>query len=239
MEKLQYVLRTREGQPAAASRDTIVGPLATRLQKDGARWLTAYVDDPEANVRPPSPNLTGRPAARALLDVWVEDLGARHGIDAQLRASGFDAAGYLVTESLYTDWGDNDHAARRSWPDGQRSPGIFTVAFLEKPARHDEETWFSRWYDTQSPVSEAMQPRGRYIRNAVVTPLATDAPPLRGIVAEGWADTRSVTNPLRFYGARNPLELAKNVATMLKSVTAFLDLHRIQVQTMSEYILVS
>ena len=44
-------------------------------------------------------------------------------------------AGYLVTESIPTDYGDNQWAATRDWPDGARSPGVVMLTLMEKPER--------------------------------------------------------------------------------------------------------
>ena len=37
-----------------------------------------------------------------------------------LAEDGIRRAGYLVTESLYRDYGDNEHAPPRDWPDSTR-----------------------------------------------------------------------------------------------------------------------
>jgi hypothetical protein len=108
---------------------------------------------------------------------------------------------------------------------------------MERPRRLDRDTWMRRWHGRQSPMSEAMQPRCRYVRNVVLRPLTPGAPPFEGIVEEAWPSFRHVTNPFLFYGASNPFELIKNMAIMLYSVVSFLDLWRIRTVTMSEYFL--
>jgi hypothetical protein len=84
-------------------------------------------------------------------------------------------------------------------------------------------------------MSEAMQPRTRYVRNVVVRPLSPGYPPYEGIVEEAWPSRDHVVNPYLFYGASNPFALAKNMATMLHSVTRFLDMWKIRNVMMSEY----
>jgi hypothetical protein len=111
---------------------------------------------------------------------------------------------------------------------------------MERPKRLSREEWIRRWHGRQSPVSEAMQPRTRYIRNVVIKAVTTDAPPYEGIVEEAWASAKSITNPFIFYGAgKNPLKLVWNMLVMLRSVTGFLDLNRIRTTNTSEYILKS
>ncbi len=143
-----------------------------------------------------------------------------------------------MTESLYTDYGGNAFAGPRDWPDGQRSPGVVMVTLLRRPARMTEEEWITHWHTVQSPVSEAMQPRMRYVRNAVVRPLTRDAPPIEGIVEEAWPSAEHMTDPMLFYCAGDDAELMqRNLSAMLESVTAFLDLGELRSFTTSEYLL--
>ena len=144
---------------------------------------------------------------------------------------------YPVPESLATDYGGNRHARPRVWPAGARSPGLVMVTLLEKPARLTYEEWIAHWYGVQSPVSEELQPRTRYVRNAVARPLTADAPPVLGIVDECWASPAHITDPLLFYNAADKKQMRENMTRMLESVGAFLDLDRIRCTTMSEYLL--
>jgi hypothetical protein len=88
-------------------------------------------------------------------------------------------------------------------------------------------------------MSEAMQPRARYVRNVVKNALTPGAPPFEGIVEEAWPSFEHVTNPFLFYGASNVFELVKNMAIMLRGVTSFLTLWRIRTVMTSEYFLAS
>ena len=65
------------------------------------------------------------------------------------------------------------HPARAppTWPDGERSPGVLTVALIHRPEGLDYREWITRWHGTQSPVSAELQPRTRYVRNEVVRPV--------------------------------------------------------------------
>ena len=100
------------------------------------------------------------------------------------------------------------------------------------------EEWVRHWHEVQSPVSAAIQPRTRYVRNAVFRPVTEGAPPYEGIVEECWPSARHVEDPMLFYCADGSAERMKeNVEKMMASVTAFLDLDRIRTITMSEYLL--
>ena len=130
------------------------------------------IDDEDAHVRSmvaiPDDEL---PVRAAGVDLARRARHARAEYEKILAAVGVRRAGYLVTESLYRDYGDNEHAPPRAWPDGQRSPGIITLTVFDKPAGITDEAFYGHWYGHQSPMSEAMQPRTRYVRNAVVRAL--------------------------------------------------------------------
>ena len=46
------------------------------------------------------------------------------------------------------------------------------------------EEWMTFWHTRQSPMSEEIQPRARYVRNSVARAITPDAPPYLGIVEE-------------------------------------------------------
>lgn len=91
------------------------------------------------------------------------------------------------------------------------------------------------WFNRQGPMSEAMQPRSRYVRNVVQDVLTPGAPAYEGIVEESWPSVEHVTDPMKFYGARNRGELLKNMVIMLQSVATFLPIWKITSVTTSEY----
>ncbi len=149
------------------------------------------------------------------------------------------AAAYLVVESLYDDYGTTPHGPPRDWPDGERSPGVLTVALIHRPEGLEYREWITRWHGTQSPVSAELQPRTRYVRNEVVRSLSDGAPEVDGIVEEAWPSTGHVADPMLFFNATTPEELDANVARMIASVDACLDLGRLRSSTMSEYLIKS
>ena len=84
---------------------------------------------------------------------------------------------------------------RGTGPDGTRSPGIVTLTVFDKPAGIDDDTFYGHWYGHQSPMSEAMQPRARYVRNAVVRAVTPGAPRYRAIVEEAWPSVDAPHEP--------------------------------------------
>jgi hypothetical protein len=240
MEKLIYLLWADRDQDAGAVCRDLLARAAPRLRDEGVLRLAMALNDADASVPAPLPVPAGQTPLTAEVAFWIECVDRRGPYEAILAESGCRVDGYLVTESLYTDYGGNRWSRPRDWPDGQRSPGLLTVTLLEKPERLAYAEWIERWHGTQSPVSEAMQPRARYVRNAVARPLTAGAPPYLGIVEEAWPSEEHVRDPMLFYGAEGSEErMRSNAQRMLESVRAFLDLDRIHTVTMSEYLLAS
>jgi hypothetical protein len=235
LKKMVYLLWGPGKRGRAENRDILLETCAPALIEKGAVRLVVLVADPAARCRSPAPKLYAGPAIDAVVNLWVEDLDQRKGLEAILEREGFRLAGYLVDESVYRDYGGNRHARSRSWPDGERSPGVVAVTLMERPQGLTREEWIRRWHGTMSPVSEEIQPRTRYVRNVVEMPLTPGALPFEGIVEEAWPSKRHVENYFLFYGARNIWELGRNMIRILRAVTSFLDLWKIRTTMMSEY----
>lgn len=236
MIKLAYILWTPKALSPSEVRVRLLERAAKKLLDRGARYLQINVEDEHVGVKSPAPQtpLTGAPFV-GHVNVWVERVEDRFALEDVLRGEGFDIAGYRVEETLYTEYGENAHGSKRDWPDGTRSPYVVAVTLLERDPKIPKDEWMRRWYGRQSPMSEAMQPRARYVRNVVVEVLTPGAFPYEGIVEESWPSAKHVADPFLFYGAKNPLELIANMATMLSSVTAFLPITRIPSVMTSEY----
>jgi hypothetical protein len=241
MEKLIYLL-WNGGAPESGDqlRSRLLKETAGRLLDSGVRGLGINVHDAAAAQAPsPAPAPDGEAAHVAEVSVWVDCYERRAGVDAALDDLGLSSAGYLVVESLYDDYGTTPHAGRRDWADGERSPGVLTVALIHRPAGVAYTEWIRRWHGTQSPVSGELQPRTRYVRNEVVRPLTEDAPDIDGIVEEGWPSAGHVADPMLFFNAATSEEMTANISRMIESVTACLDLDRLRSSTMSEYLVKS
>ncbi len=243
MEKVIWVVRGPVDADRGAVRDALVDELAPALlDEPTVRGLSLAVDDPEsAGAPPPVPWPEGEPVLLATVSTWLAAYDHRSAAEGAIRRTAAqhraDVHGYVVTESLYTEYGENEHAGPRDWPDGTRSPGVLTVGLLQRPPGHDRLAWLRHWHGVQSPESAELQPRCRYVRNLVAFPLADDAPPLDGIVDEAWPSNAHVADPDLFYnGGGDPAVVQRNVERMLTNVTAFLDLATFRTATMGEYL---
>jgi hypothetical protein len=238
MEKLQYLCWPRPGTSRDERAQSVHDTLVPALLALRPRGLGIQLDDADSDVPVPLPPPEDEVQPFLLVSIWLDRYDDRAPYEALLAAHSERIAGYLVTESLYTDYGGNRFAPPRDWPDGARSPGVVMVTLLRRPDRMTAEDWYTHWHTVQSPVSESMQPRMRYVRNAVARAITPDAPPLDGIVEEAWPSADHVVDPMLFYCADGDAELmSRNLTAMLDSVTAFLDLADLRSFTTSEYLL--
>jgi hypothetical protein len=237
VEKIVYLLTAQPGQSGDALRDALLAA-APELIARGALGLVVNVADSDAAVPVPMPIPAGEPPVAAEVAIFLDCHDRRAPLEAVLEPLCATKAGYLVSEALYRDYGGNRFAKPRDWNDGVRSPGVLMLTLLERPEQMTKEAWIAHWHGVQSPVSEELQPRMRYVRNEVIRALTPGAPPWEGIVDECWPSAEHLTDPHRFYLTEGSNERLKtNLKRMLDSVRGFLDLPRIRSYAMSEYLL--
>jgi hypothetical protein len=239
MEKLIYVLWAPDSGDDL--REHLLREVAPALLAGGARAVTVNVHDRDAAAAPaPVPAPADETPLAAEVSVWVGAYDRRGTLDEPLLAAAPQTASYLVTESVYDDYGTTEWGRPRDWPDGARSPGVLTVGLIHRPAGLGYDEWIERWHGTQSPVSGELQPRTRYVRNEVVRALTPGAPEVHGIVEEAWPSAQHVADPMLFFNAGgDPDRLQRNLERMMESVNACLDLSRFRTATMSEYFVAS
>jgi hypothetical protein len=240
LEKLMYLVWLPEGTTPARAGEVMLGDVAPALVAAGVRALTIDVDDEPAQVPPPAPPPDDENPVRAVVSLWLDAYDWRAPFEDVLHAHSERIAGYQAVESMYRDYGDNKWSARRDWPDGTRSPGVLTVSLIEQKRDMDFDDWITFWHTKQSPMSEAIQPRARYVRNALFRAITPDSPPYRAIVEESWPTVDDLTDPMRFYCANgDAVLLQRNVTTMLDHVTTFIDFDTFRNYTLSEWIIKS
>jgi hypothetical protein len=239
MEKLVYLVWERPSIDPAALRTRFLDDLAPRMLALGPHALQMDLDDEHAQMPSMVPVPGDELPVRACVSLWLDTHDDRRPYEEVLRRGGVRYAGYLVTESMCREYGGNEHAPPRDWPDGARSPGIITLTIFDKPAGVDDETFYGHWYGHQSPMSEHMQPRARYVRNAVVRSLTPGATRYRAIVEESWPSAGHVTNLHTFFGAASNETLDENIRVMLDSTKLLYDPATMRNYPLSEYILKS
>jgi len=229
MEKLAYVL----WKDPALSDDAFAGRLRTQIapglaEAGAARISVNVVDEHVAHTKDVRLTRFDPPIA-GLLTFWLDVSTDRGPHEALIAGACERSAGYLVLEAepiLNTT-----HTA----PPGERTPGINVVACIERPEHMTPEAWREHWYGHHRKVACETQSSYAYVRNEVVRALTPDAPGWSGIVEEGFP-TEAVTDPMLWYDAGGSKEkLEENFGRMMESVSAFLDVSRVESNPMSEY----
>ena len=141
MEKIIYLIWKRPTGAVDAVRKTLLDKCVPRLLALDPQRLSFNVDDSDSATPAPVPWPSEELPLVAEVSVWLDCHDRRAPFEEVLSGVGDRMAGYLVSESLYTDYGGNRFGKSRDWPDGQRSPGLLTVTLLEKPDRMTREEW--------------------------------------------------------------------------------------------------
>lgn len=230
MEKLVYLIRERASRDGAHLRGQVLGDVVHQLHDRGATGVSVHLADDLVGIPGPMPCPGGELPLRAGIALWLENHDDRAAVVELLSPIGERCDGYLVTESVYSEFGQR-RGEPRTWPDGERSPGLVTFALVHRNPALDPRTFREFWYGHQSPMSERLQPRLRYVRNSVVHPVTPGAPPVDGIVVESWESEELVSDIEAFH-----LGDLENLTVMLDSVGTVFDMSRLRSIAMSEYL---
>ncbi len=230
MEKLVHLIRERPDREGADLREQLLGEVVPALAAAGADGVSVHVADDDLSIAGPMPCPDGELPLRAAVSFWLPSHDRRGPAEDVLDGVGVRCDGYLVTESVWSDFGER-RGSPRDWPAGERSPGLVTLAVVHRNPLLDPRTFREFWYGHQSPMSEEVQPRLRYVRNTVAHPVTPGAPPVDGIVVESWPSEEVVSDIVAFHNG----DLV-NLTVMLDSVATVFDMGRLRSIAMSEYL---
>jgi len=226
MEKLIYAVWKRDEITPRDFRHAILGDTAKALLGLGVRGLAVNLADDLAvqGLRIERLNPTGT------VGVWLDTALDRGPVERALAAATVRIAGWLVLESVPLV--NTKHVV----PPGERIPGLYNVAFLEKPDALGYDEWLSRWQGGHTTVAIETQSTFAYVQNVLARPVTPDAPPWTAIVEEAFP-AEAATDPMVFYAASTPEQLATNQQRMMDSCARFIDFTRIETHPMSAYVL--
>lgn len=230
MEKLLYLVRTRPSLEGSRLREQVLGEVVPQLVDAGASAISVHLADDRVGIAGPMPCPGGELPVRAGIGCWIDCHDDRAPLEAALAGVGERRDGYLVTESVYSDFGQR-RGGPRTWDAAERSPGLVTLALVHRNPLLDPRTFREFWYGHQSPMSEHVQPRLRYVRNTVAHPVTPGAPPLNGIVVESWESEEVVADLEAFH-----LGDLENLTVMMDSVSTVFDMAQLRSIAMSEYL---
>lgn len=228
MEKLIYVMWKQDAVPIEEFRRELLGGVGATVLGLGVRALSVHLADdlavPGLRITQMAEPLSG------FVSVWVDAALNRAPIEAALTAVTQQLAGYLVLESVPLV--NTAHVA----PLGERMPGLYTVAFLEKPASLTYAAWLEEWQGQHTQVAIETQSTFLYVQNVLVRAVTPDAPPWTAIVEEAFP-AEAATNPMVFYKANSPAQLAERQRLMMQSCERFIDFSHFETYPMSAYVL--
>ena len=226
MEKLMYAVWKPEATSIQEFRQTMLGDAAAAVLRRGVHGLAINLADDLAG-----PGLRiGRLEPTGTVAIWVDTALEREPIERAVRAATSRMAGWLVLESVPLP------NTRHVVPRGERVPGLYTVAFLEKPEALSYDEWLRNWQGNHTAVAIGTQSTFAYVQNVLVRAVTPDAPPWVAIVEEAFPAEAAV-DPMVFYAARTPEQLAEHQRRMMESCATFIDFARIETHPMSAYVL--
>ncbi len=229
MEKLIYVVWKRAEASPASFKEEMLGEVAEGLLRQGMRGLSVNLADEMAAYAQGMRITRIQEPPSGTVSIWLDTTLDRDPVQRLLETACQRLAGYLVLESVPLV--NTTHVA----PLGQRTPGITTVAFLEKPEAMIHEDWLEQWQGRHTRVAIETQSTFFYIQNLILRALTPDAPPWSAIVEEGFP-AEAATDPAVFFAAGSSRErLEENRRRLLESCGKFIDFSRLDSHPMSSY----
>jgi hypothetical protein len=219
MNKEIYLVRgtDREGYPDFKNRIfDLVSGLIVELNP-GALKFTITERTP--------PSLTIIPFRRKKVAVISVYKKSTMPVEKLLKANGFHGA-YRVTEALPVVY-------RKSWKDGERTPGACLLTLFSKKKSIDYDTFIHRWHNGHTPLSLRIHPLWNYNRNVVNEGLSEDSAWFDGIVEEQVQDASDLLNPFRFFG--NPLVIIPRMLSVYSDTKYFIDYPTMETYLAAEY----
>ena len=231
MEKLIYVVWKKREESIGGFKEKMLSDVAGGLEGLGVRGLSMNLADERAAyaqrmriTKTPDP-LSGT------LSIWLDTALDRDPVHRLLEEACQRFAGYLVLESVPIV------NTTQIAPLGERTPGITTVAFLEKPEAMTYESWLDQWQGHHTQVAIETQSTFLYIQNVIVRAVTPEAPGWSAIVEESFP-AEAPTDPMVFFAAGNSRKkLEENRRRLMESCAKFLDFARVESHPMSSYVL--
>jgi len=235
VEKLCYALWRATDQTAEPIERALLDNVGPALLETNAHGVRILVEEPKgAILRVGAQPKTGNLLCGSV-SIWLESLDDRGEAEAIISSTpAVETHGWLVTESIPLGYGE-----KRTWPDGQRSPGLsITTVFDKKHGLADDE-FFRIWHGEHTPLSFVIHPLWLYVRNAVVRPVtgATDPPPIRSYVYEATPSFEDMLDFHRFFGSNGDNQkLKENIDRVNNHMDTFAETSTLQCTPMAEFV---
>jgi hypothetical protein len=232
VEKLVYGLWRRPDQPVDPIRTALLDDVAPALLDLGVAGLRLEVEEPAGEVLRTGANPDGALLCGSV-SLWLASYDERAPHEEAIAKAGAQAFGWIVAESVA-----KAHGERRTWPDGERSPGMSILTFFDKGEGVSDDDFFRIWHGEHTPLTFELHPFWLYIRNQVLRAVTPGAPPVRGIVYESVADDEDIVDLTRLFGCPGePERLMGQIAIVDAHMRTFGNYATLQCVTTREWIL--
>jgi hypothetical protein len=227
MEKILYPVWRDVALEPDAFRDQLLERLAPQLLEAGVRGLRISAVDSDVSAAAGLRQENCRPVMDALISAWLDSSVLRGPVETLIESHVSRMTGYLVTESapLVT-----------ATPEGERTPGMAQVVFLQRPQRLSEQRWLEIWHGSHTQVAIDTQSTFGYRQNVITRAMTYAAPPFDAIVEENFP-AEAMRSQHAFYGVETDAELQANQRAMIDSCVRFIDFEKIDVIPTSEYVI--
>lgn len=149
----------------------------------------------------------------------------RQSIQGIENIQGFEGS-YSVTEALPVSY-------NKTWPDGEKTPGVCLLTLFKQKKGIDYKTFLDRWHNSHTPLSLKIHPLWHYNRNVVDKKLTEVSAGWQGIVEEHMRTRSELLNPFKFFG--NPLIIIPRMIKVYMDTKSFLDYKTIETYLAAEY----
>lgn len=226
-----YGLWRRPDQDLGAVREGLLHQVAPALLALGVNGLRVEVEEPAGEVLRTGANPDGSLLCGSV-SLWLASYDDRAPHEAAIATCGAQAFGWIVSESVAKAYGD-----RRTWPDGEQSPGLSILTFFDKGAGVSDEDFYRIWHGEHTPLTFELHPFCLYVRNQVLRSVTPGAPSVRGIVYEAAAVDEDITDLTRLFGcAGAPERLMDQIALVDRHMGTFGNRATLQCVTTREWI---
>lgn len=231
MEKLVYGLWRGADQDVDPIRDSLLGSVAPALLDLGVDGLRVEVEEPAGKIL-----RTGKQADGSLLcgsvSIWLDSYDHRGPHEEAIATAGAQVHGWIVAESVALGYGD-----RRTWPDGEQSPGLSILTFFDKGPTISDDDFYRIWHGEHTPLTFELHPFWIYVRNQVLRAITPGAPSIRGIVYEAAATDDEILDLTKMFGCPGePDRLMDQIAIVDNHMKTFGNTDTLQCVTTREWI---
>lgn len=217
VEKLIYALWRRESQTREAFNAQLLEDWPDRVSPL-AQGLRINLQDSSV-AGGSSPRLVATdPQMEAVVQLWVDQASRSRcaAIESALSAVALKAEGWLVCEAT--------PIANETCPPGTPTAGFSQIAFLQRPATLDHESWRDNWQNGHTEVAIRTQSTFEYVQNLVVRPVSEAAGPYAAIVEECFP-TEAFTDVSVYFDAVGDQDaLANHSQQMMESCARFMSM---------------